>query len=100
MWTVLSFQNCAIVRTCVHFCAQSFTTTSKSENTMKVSVILPDDDALRFEHYCKSKGFKKSTLIVRLIREHIDNENFVVEQPLLLNEQGTEKYSEIQKSSR
>ncbi len=50
---------------------------------MKVSVILPDEDAKRFSAYCKSKGFKKSTLIARLIREHMDNEHFAMQKSML-----------------
>ena len=42
----------------------------------RVQVLLPDGEAERFEAYCKEKGFKKSTLIVRLIREHLDKERF------------------------
>lgn len=37
---------------------------------------MPEGEADRFNAYCKAKGFKKSTLIVRLIREHLDRENF------------------------
>ena len=37
---------------------------------------MSDHDAGRFEAYCEAKGFKKSTLIARLIREHLDRENF------------------------
>ena len=53
---------------------------------MKVSVLLSDDDAIRFEQYCKAKGFKKSTLIVRLIREHIDSEQFAIQKSIPLGE--------------
>ena len=37
---------------------------------------MSDHDAGRFGAYCEAKGFKKSTLIARLIREHLDRENF------------------------
>ncbi len=50
---------------------------------MKVSVILPEEDANRFSAYCKSMGYKKSTLIARLIREHMDHENFRLQRSLL-----------------
>jgi hypothetical protein len=42
----------------------------------KISVLLEADEAERFEAYCAEKGFKKSTLIARLIREHLDRERF------------------------
>ena len=43
---------------------------------MRVTVILSDEDAEVFEAYCEQQGYKKSTLINRLIREHIENEGF------------------------
>lgn len=42
----------------------------------RVQVLISDAEAERFEAYCRVKGFKKSTLIARLIREHLDRENF------------------------
>lgn len=50
--------------------------------TERVHVLIPPDEARRFEAYCKAKGFKKSTLIVRLIREHLDQEGFDAQQEL------------------
>jgi metal-responsive CopG/Arc/MetJ family transcriptional regulator len=48
----------------------------------RVQVLLPDEEAERFEAYCKEKGFKKSTLIVRLIREYLDKECFESQKEL------------------
>ena len=42
----------------------------------KISVLVPATEARRFEAYCAETGHKKSTLIVRLIREHLDKERF------------------------
>ena len=42
----------------------------------KISVLLALGEAERFEAYCEARGFKKSTLIARLIREHLDREGF------------------------
>ncbi|MGH7088450.1 MAG: hypothetical protein ACREFQ_06075 [Stellaceae bacterium] len=42
----------------------------------KISVLLGPEEADRFEAYCTERGFKKSTLIARLIREHLDRERF------------------------
>jgi len=42
----------------------------------KISVLLAPEEAERFEAYCTERGFKKSTLIARLIREHLDRERF------------------------
>lgn len=55
---------------------------------MKVSVILQEREAERFDEYCKKLGHKKSTLIARLIREHLDKEEFEIQRflPLEKNE--------------
>lgn len=43
---------------------------------MRVSVVLDEFEGEVFSEYCRVKGFKKSTLIKRLIREHIDNSDY------------------------
>ncbi len=43
----------------------------------RVMVLLPADDAERFTVYCSRNGFKKSTLIARLVREHLEREKAV-----------------------
>jgi hypothetical protein len=48
----------------------------------KVSVLLDPGEADRFDTYCKSQGFKKSTLVARLIREHMDREGFAAQPSL------------------
>ena len=47
-----------------------------------------DDEFERFERYCDSQGFKKSTLIARLIREHLDGERFQLQKSLPLTPSG------------
>jgi hypothetical protein len=42
----------------------------------RVVVLLKSGEGQRFEAYCEAKGHKKSPLIVRLIREHLDREGF------------------------
>jgi hypothetical protein len=42
----------------------------------KISVLLEADEAERFDAYCREKGFKKSSLAARLIREHLNHERF------------------------
>ena len=49
---------------------------------MRVTVILNDADAEVFEAYCIKEGFKKSTLINRLIREHIENSGFRLQKEM------------------
>jgi hypothetical protein len=51
-------------------------------DSSRVHVLLSQDEAKRFDAYCRLKGFKKSTLIARLIREHLDRESFEVQQSL------------------
>lgn len=48
----------------------------------RVQVLLSDEEAERFDAYCRDHGFKKSTLIARLIREHLDRERFPAQRPL------------------
>jgi hypothetical protein len=43
---------------------------------VRVQVLIPKTEADRFAAYCREKGFKKSPLIARLIREHLDAEAF------------------------
>jgi hypothetical protein len=50
--------------------------------TARVQVLLEGDEAERFEEYCRERGFKKSTLIARLVREHLDREAFFPQRRL------------------
>jgi hypothetical protein len=51
----------------------------------KISVLLEADEAERFDAYCKQKGFKKSSLAARLIRDHLDREQFQCQKSLFEN---------------
>lgn len=44
----------------------------------RITVLLDPDLQARFSAYCLEKGHKKSTLIARLIREHLDGNRLVV----------------------
>lgn len=48
----------------------------------RISVILDQDLGRRFEAYCDERGHKKSTLIARLIREHLDHEHYQAQDSL------------------
>lgn len=48
----------------------------------RVVVLLKNGEGKRFEAYCEAKGHKKSPLIVRLIREHLDKEGFATQRGL------------------
>ena len=50
----------------------------------RVQVLMTREEAERFEGYCQERGFKKSTLIARLIREHLDQERYRPQRELLL----------------
>jgi hypothetical protein len=52
------------------------------QHPTRVHVLIPEGEAERFDAYCRSRGFKKSTLIVRLIREHLDRERFEMQQEM------------------
>lgn len=58
----------------------------RAGNAAKISVLLSEDEAERFEAYCHERGYKKSTLIARLIREHLDRERFQVQRRLFADE--------------
>ena len=47
-----------------------------AQKTSKITVLLEPSEADRFEAYCNLRGFKKSTLIARLVRDHLDKEQF------------------------
>jgi metal-responsive CopG/Arc/MetJ family transcriptional regulator len=45
--------------------------TDSHEKPRKVTVLLDQFEFEAFENYCNDKGFKKSTLVARLIREYL-----------------------------
>jgi metal-responsive CopG/Arc/MetJ family transcriptional regulator len=51
-------------------------------DTVRTQVLMPREEADRFDAYCRERGFKKSTLIARLIREHLAKEHFTQQQDL------------------
>lgn len=53
--------------------------------TVKISVLLPKDESERFDEYCRQEGYKKSTLVARLIREHLDKHAFHLQMDFLKN---------------
>lgn len=61
----------------------------------KITVLLDHREFGRFEAYCSSQGFKKSTLIVRLIREHLDLAGFYVNEPRPLTSEREKALGEV-----
>lgn len=54
---------------------------------VRVQVLMPKTEADRFESYCRKMGYKKSPLIARLVREHLDKEAFDPQQDLFHRDQ-------------
>lgn len=50
--------------------------------TARVQVLLTKAESYRLEEYCRVMGYKKSTLIARLVREHLDRESFPEQQSM------------------
>lgn len=48
----------------------------------KVTVLLNEAEYGRFERFCEAVGHKKSTLVARLIRTHLDQQGFEVQRQL------------------
>ena len=42
----------------------------------KISVLLSDAEYARLDAYCHDRGYKKSTLVARLIRQYLDMEGY------------------------
>ena len=42
----------------------------------KITVLLNPEEFDRFDAFCRDRGFKKSTLIARLIRQYLDLEGY------------------------
>lgn len=42
--------------------------------SVRITVLLDEDVDAQFTAFCQSRGFKKSTLAARLIREHLAQE--------------------------
>ena len=66
----------------------------------KVSVLLTSDEEIRSSAYCKSHGFKKSTLIARLIREHLDREGYAFQTSLPLKEPTSKRRRGVNRKRR
>ena len=50
----------------------------------KITVLLDPEEFERFAAFCLERGHKKSTLVARLIREHLDSEGFRAQRALPL----------------
>lgn len=77
-------QKCSLVVFFAHSCGR-MRDVKNCELAMstKISVLLDDAEAARFDAFCANRGYKKSTLIVRLIKEHLDREDYPLQGSLL-----------------
>lgn len=44
--------------------------------TVRIQVLLSETEAQRFQAFCDQSGFKKSTLVARLIRDYLDRQAY------------------------
>lgn len=49
----------------------------------KITVLLPEAEFAQFDEYCGHEGYKKSTLIARLIREHLQRVGFRAQREMV-----------------
>ena len=54
---------------------------------VRIQVLMPKAEAQRFNTYCREKGYKKSPLIARLVREYLDSEGFNPQSDLFNREE-------------
>jgi len=57
----------------------------------RVTVLLDDDEFTLLQKYCAEQGYKKSTLVARLIRDLLERERVVGQRDL---------FPEVRRSSR
>ena len=60
-----------------------------AEKRYQITVLLNQKEHVRFKAYCDERGFKKSTLVARLIRDHLNGEGYQVQRSLLLNDRSS-----------
>ena len=60
-----------------------------SQRPMTITVLLAPEEFELFDRYCEERGFKKSTLIVRLIRQHLARESTATSDAAPLRKQAT-----------
>ena len=53
---------------------------------VRVQVLMSSTEAERFNAYCREMAYKKSPLIARLVREHLDREGFRTRHDLTAND--------------
>lgn len=51
-------------------------------DTVKVTVLMPKPEFERLDAYCRDRGYKKSPLLARLVRELLDAEGYRIQPEL------------------
>ena len=83
--------NCALLRTAAEWRGKTV-----REKSRKITVLMDASDFERFESFCDSRGYKKSTLIARLIREHLKGETFLSQRNLPFGTEPDRAYNDDQ----
>jgi hypothetical protein len=65
----------------------SYTALDVGSAQRKISVLLTQSQYERFCAFCRDKGYKKSTLVSRLIREFMDAEHYASQEALFRDDQ-------------
>ena len=55
-----------------------------SNKQKKITVLLDQEEFDEFDQFCRQHGFKKSTLLVRLLKEFLDREAMAKDGPMPL----------------
>lgn len=64
---------------------------TRSDSPVRMTVLMPSSDFEAFDAYCHEKGFKKSTLVRRLISEHLAQVGYQLQGKLPLGRPGSEE---------
>jgi hypothetical protein len=65
----------------------------------KITVLLDPDEFHRFDRFCREQGFKKSTLLVRLLREFLERDGAESDKALPLFENQARRHKGHRTSS-
>jgi hypothetical protein len=77
-----STYNCGIMLITAVSPAIILTRVGVEKQPKKITVLVQPEQFERFDAYCQSRGYKKSTLICRLIRDHLEAAGFHIQDEL------------------
>lgn len=70
-----------------------------SSKAKKITVLLEPEEFAEFDRFCLEHGFKKSTLLVRLLRDFLQREAIASDGPMPLFENLDSRQRGIKESS-